>query len=82
MNLIGISPYDRKTYDREMENVLKKRLLGFENKNRFASKQMSISGAGGQGTPVKFANGLIQYTNDHRMNILLNHLASATDELS
>ena len=30
----------------------------------------------GQGTPVKFSNGLVQYTSDHRLNIILNQLAS------
>jgi tubulin polyglutamylase TTLL4 len=30
VNLIGVVPYDRKLYDREMENALKKRLLGFD----------------------------------------------------
>jgi len=39
MNLIGIMPYDRKTYDKEMENVLKKRLLGFDRANSYMKKQ-------------------------------------------
>ena len=30
LNLIGITPYDRKLYDKEMENTLKKRLLGLD----------------------------------------------------
>jgi tubulin polyglutamylase TTLL4 len=38
MNLIGIMPYDRKTYEKEMENVLKKRLLGFDRGNSYLRK--------------------------------------------
>lgn len=38
MNLIGITPYDRKNYDREMENVLKKRLLGVDKMIRVVPK--------------------------------------------
>lgn len=38
MNLIGIMPYDRKTYDREMETVLKKRLLGFDRGSSYLRK--------------------------------------------
>lgn len=58
MNLIGIAPYDRKTYDREMENVLKKRLLGFENKqNKFGQKQMSMASI--TGSPLKMSNNLV-----------------------
>ena len=30
LNLAGVAPYDRKLYDKEMENVLKKRLLGLD----------------------------------------------------
>lgn len=30
LNLIGIVPYDRKLYEKELENVLKKRLLGLD----------------------------------------------------
>ena len=30
LNLIGITPYDRKLYEKELENVLKKRLLGLD----------------------------------------------------
>lgn len=30
LNMIGVTPYDRKIYEREMENVLKKRLLGLD----------------------------------------------------
>jgi len=33
LNLIGVMPYDRKSYDKEMENVLKKRLLGLDKQN-------------------------------------------------
>jgi len=33
LNLIGVMPYDRKSYDREMESVLKKRLLGIEKQS-------------------------------------------------
>jgi hypothetical protein len=28
--MIGVTPYDRKIYEKEMENVLKKRLLGLD----------------------------------------------------
>lgn len=60
MNLIGINPYDRKSYDKEMENVLKKRLLGFDNRKLFGQKQLSMgNGGGSQGTPVKLQNGLV-----------------------
>lgn len=30
LNLIGVTPYDRKSYDKELENNLKKRLLGLD----------------------------------------------------
>lgn len=30
LNLIGITPYDRKSYDKESETLLKKRLLGLD----------------------------------------------------
>lgn len=30
LNLIGVQPYDRKLHEKEMENVLKKRLLGLD----------------------------------------------------
>ena len=30
LNMIGVTPYDRKIYEKEMENVLKKRLLGLD----------------------------------------------------
>ena len=30
LNLVGVTPYDRKLYEKEMENVLKKRLLGLD----------------------------------------------------
>mgnify|MGYP002631111930 CR=1 FL=1 len=30
LNLIGMMPYDRKAYDKEMESVMKKRLLGMD----------------------------------------------------
>jgi len=33
LNLVGVTPYDRKLYDKEMENVLKKRLLGLDKQN-------------------------------------------------
>jgi tubulin polyglutamylase TTLL4 len=32
LNLTGVFPYDRKQYERETENQLKKRLLGLERK--------------------------------------------------
>ena len=80
MNLIGIMPYDRKTYDREMENVLKKRLLGFDKANSYLRKQSSYSGSGSanltsySGSPIKVVNGAIQYSQDKRMNFILNQL--------
>ena len=30
LNLVGVKPYDRKLYEKEMENSLKKRLLGLD----------------------------------------------------
>ena len=30
LNLIGVTPYDRKTHDKELENIMKKRLLGLD----------------------------------------------------
>ena len=30
LNLAGVRPYDRKMYERDMENSLKKRLLGLD----------------------------------------------------
>jgi hypothetical protein len=30
LNLVGVRPYDRKMYERDMENSLKKRLLGLD----------------------------------------------------
>ena len=33
VNLVGIRPYDRKMYEKEMENCLKKRLLGIDRSN-------------------------------------------------
>ena len=30
LNLIGVYPYDRKQYEKEMESILKKRLLGLD----------------------------------------------------
>lgn len=79
MNLIGIMPYDRKTYDKEMENVLKKRLLGFDRGNSYLRKQSSYSGQSNNnnltsytGSPIKVLNGNIQYSQDKRMNFILN----------
>lgn len=70
MNLIGIMPYDRKTYDREMETVLKKRLLGFDRGGSYLRKQSSYSGQGSAttaltsytGSPIKVINGTVQYS--------------------
>lgn len=33
LNLVGVRPYDRKMYEKEMENSLKKRLLGIDRSN-------------------------------------------------
>jgi tubulin polyglutamylase TTLL4 len=30
LNLVGVQPYDRKLHEKEMENLLKKRLLGLD----------------------------------------------------
>lgn len=66
MNLIGIMPYDRKNYDREMENVLKKRLLGFDRGNSYLRKQSGNAGQSGSGgltshsgSPIKMVNGTV-----------------------
>ena len=39
LNLVGVKPYDRKLYEKEMENSLKKRLLGLD---RQQSKEDNI----------------------------------------
>ena len=60
MNLIGIMPYDRKTYDKEMENVLKKRLLGFDKANGLNRKNTNYSA--GQGGYTAGTNALMSNT--------------------
>jgi hypothetical protein len=30
LNLVGVKPYDRKIYEKEMDNSMKKRLLGID----------------------------------------------------
>lgn len=34
LNLIGVYPYDRKQYEKDTENLLKKRLLGLDKPNK------------------------------------------------
>jgi len=73
MNLIGITPYDRKNYDREMENVLKKRLLGIDKFAKTVPKNAMVSHTG---SPIKVTNGMVQYTDDQRLNFVLNNLSN------
>lgn len=55
LNLIGVVPYDRKTYDKQMEHLLKNRLLGFDNNKPGVSAK--YSGNKPVGTPIKTVNG-------------------------
>lgn len=34
LNMIGVVPYDRKEYEKETEQLMKKRLMGLERKSR------------------------------------------------
>ena len=80
VNLIGVMPYDRKSYDREMENVLKKRLLGFDNNRKMVKQNSFNQNINGTGSPVKVMNGLVQYSKDKRINTILNLLTQANDD--
>ena len=73
-------PYDRKSYDREMENVLKKRLLGFDNNRKMVKQNSFNQNINGTGSPVKVMNGLVQYSKDKRINTILNLLTQANDD--
>jgi len=80
LNLIGVTPYDRKTYDKEIENVLKKRLLGLDKQTTaYKMQQQSLikakSGSdNSNNSPVKNVNGYYQYSKDKKINIVLNNL--------
>jgi tubulin polyglutamylase TTLL4 len=39
LNLIGVTPYDRKLYEKELENVQKNRLLGLDKVNTLYKKE-------------------------------------------
>ena len=74
VNLIGIVPYDRKSYDKEMENAMKKRLLGFD-KQRMMTKAHTLNfGGNPTGSPIKVNNGMYQYSKDRGVNWVLNQL--------
>jgi hypothetical protein len=81
LNLIGVTPYDRKTYDKELENVLKKRLLGLDKQTTaYKMQQQSLIKAKSSGdnasnnSPVKNVNGFYQYSKDKKINMVLNNL--------
>lgn len=85
LNLIGVQPYDRKLHEKEMENVLKKRLLGLDkNTTQYKmQQQQKINGQynTGSNSPIKNSNGTFIYSKDKKINALLNALsAPATQE--
>ena len=78
LNLIGVTPYDRKTYDKEMETVMKKRLLGLDKQSSsYKYQQGKLLGGGlvsSSHSPAKFVNGAYQYSKDRRINTVLNSI--------
>jgi hypothetical protein len=84
LNLIGVQPYDRKLHEKEMENVLKKRLLGLDKSTtQYKMQQQSkINGQynTGSSSPVKNSNGTFIYSKDKKINALLNALSAPSSQ--
>lgn len=81
LNLIGLSPYDRKLYEKEMENHLKKRLLGLDKQTtqfklqqqqKLVNMAQANPSASTSYQPQKTSSGQYIYSKNKKVNQVLN----------